>query len=102
MRYLGPVIALLCFLWYTIGALLEGRGLRNWQTKAEVLEGLSGMSFCGLVIYRWSSRMSILKFAGLEGFLVGITLGIFVTLWLEGSANILKKYWKRGQPGAGG
>jgi hypothetical protein len=94
MRYLEPSIGLLCFLWITIGALLAGRGTRNWQLKAQALMGLSGMSFFGLVLYvRWSPRGNVF-YTG-RGLLGGIVLGIFVTLFLEGSWNPLKRYRKK-------
>src|SRR5436309_2533108 len=101
MRYLEPSIGLLCFLWLTIGALLAGRGFRKWQPKAEALMGLSGMSFCGLILFlRWSPQTTAFYLE--KGFLAGMTIGIFVTLWLEGSWNVLKKFGKRGQSGTRG
>ena len=61
--------------------------------------GLCGMSFCGLVLcLRWSSQTN--QHFVEKGTLAGMTFGIFVTLWLEGSWNVLKKLRKRDQPGA--
>jgi hypothetical protein len=93
MRYILPSVGLISFLWLTIGALLAGRDLRTWQVKAEALMGLCGMSFCGLVLcLRWSSQSNQLYME--KGTLAGMTFGIFVTLWLEGSWNLLKKFRK--------
>jgi hypothetical protein len=100
MWYLEPLIGLLCFLWLMIGALLASRGSPNWQPKGEAFLGLSGTLFCGLVLYlRLSSRANAFYIE--KGFLAGMTIGIFVTLWLEGSWNLLKKLGKRRQPDAG-
>ena len=62
-----------------------------------MLMGLSGMAFCGLILYlRWSlqSNGHYLE----EGALAGVTFGIFVALWLEGSWNLLKRFGKSGKP----
>jgi len=51
--------------------------------------GLSGMSFCGLTLYlRWSSQTN--AHYSEKGLLAGVTFGIFVTLWLEGSWNVFE------------
>jgi hypothetical protein len=95
MRYIEPSIGFLCFLWVTIAAPLAGSGLRTWQAKIEALLGLSGMSFFGLILYlRWSARTNF--FSG-KGFLAGMVFGLFVSLWLEGSWNVFKKFAKKSQ-----
>lgn len=95
VRYLEPLIGFLCFLWLTVAAMWAAKRFRTWQAKAESLMGLSGMSFCGLVAYRrWTSRPAH-EFLREEGLLVGIIVGIFVILWLEGSWNLLKRFGKR-------
>ena len=110
MRYILPGMGLLGFLWFTIGSLLEGRGLRRWQRRAAVLLGLSGMSFCAVLICLWYSRtqafytekgssagMMVRALGGMtSGLLAGITIGLFVALWLEGTCNVLRKKGKKG------
>ena len=99
MRYIEPSIGFLCSLWVAIAAPLAGSGLRTWQSKIEVLLGLSGMSFFGLVLYlRWSSRTN---FFSEKGFLAGMAFGLFVSLWLEGSWNLFKKFAKKSQDRSG-
>jgi len=95
MRFLEPLIGFLAFLWLLIGSLLAGRYLRDWQHKAQSLLGLSGMAFFGLILYgvvrteeaRYYARL----FSFSKTFLAGISIGIFVTLWLEGSFNVFKR-----------
>jgi hypothetical protein len=100
MRYFVPAIGLLCFMWLTIGALLAGRGVRTWQLKAEALMGLSGMAFCGLILYlRWSPQSNAHYIE--KGLLAGVTFGIFIALWLEGSWNLVKRFGKSGKPRIG-
>jgi hypothetical protein len=103
MRYLEPLIGFLAFLWFLIACLLQGRGLRDWQHRAQALLGLSGMSLFGLILYGMvHAEQSTYSFRAPKMLLGGIAIGIFVTLWLEGSMNILKKAGKRGQSASGG
>jgi hypothetical protein len=88
MRYLEPLVGFLAFLWLSIGSLLSARGIRDWQQKAQILLGLSGMSLFGLILYERYS-LSTHAFYSLKALLAGIAIGIFVTLWLEGSLNVL-------------
>src|SRR5260370_30867344 len=97
MRYLEPLVGFLAFLWFSIAALLAGRGLRDWQQKAQILLGLSGMSLFGLILYGQYS-LGPHAFYFLKALLGGIVIGIFVTLWLEGSLNILTGLNKRIKP----
>jgi len=105
LQYLGPLIGLLLFLWLSIGSLFPGRSPRDWQQKAQMLLGLSGMSFCGLFLYRVAHseglRSSVLthELFLARVFLGGMSLGIFVTLCLEGRFSVFKKQvGKSGQP----
>ena len=99
-----PLIGLLAFLCF-LATLFSEREVRDWQRKAKKLLGLSGVLFCGSLLYgvaygaerRPSVLIHELRLA--RAFLVGILLGIFVTLWLEGSLNPLKKdVGEGGQP----
>lgn len=101
MRFIAPSIGLLCFLWSMIATALKSRSLRNWQLKAEALMGLSGMSFCGLILYlRLFPQINAHNLE--KGLLAGMTFGVFVTLWLEGSWNLLKKPGSRETAGGKG
>lgn len=105
MQYLALLIGLLALLWFSIGALFSGRSLRDWQQKAQLLFGISGMSFFGLFLYAMA-RSEELRSSALSHalhlariFFGGMSTGIFVTLWLEGSANVFKKkIGNRGPP----
>ena len=95
MRYVEPLAGFLAFLWFAIDSLLGGRGRRDWEQKAQVLLGLSGMALFGLVLYgRYSAGPQ--RFYFLKGFLGGLSVGIFITLWLEGSLNLLARLQKAG------
>lgn len=90
-------------VWFSVGSLFSGRNLRDWQQKAQMLLGLSGMSFFGLLLYevaqlRSSALTHALHLARI--FCGGMALGIFVTLCLEGSINVFKtkEVGKSGQP----
>ena len=103
LQYIGPAIGLLAFVWFAVGSLFSGRSLRDWQQKAQMLLGLSGMSFFGLLLYevaqlRSSALTHALHLARI--FLGGMAFGIFVTLCLEGSLNVFKRkeIGKSGQP----
>jgi hypothetical protein len=108
MRYLEPLIGFLAFLWLSIGSLLAGRRLRDWQQKAQTLLGLTGMSFFGLILYgvvhteEVRNSLHAHAFNLFKTFLAGMSIGIFVTLWLEGSLNVFKKATKTDPAIAGG
>ena len=100
LRYLEPLIGLLCFLWFSLASLylyLKG-SIRERQRKAEMLLGLCGMSFCGLRLYGVArGNLHDLRLARV--FLAGATIGIFVTLVFQGSFNPFKnRGGKSGQP----
>jgi len=92
------LIGLLAFLGVLVGSLFSGRGVRDWQRKAQTLLGLSGMLFFGSLLYGVAYGVErppsvlIHELRLARAFLVGISLGIFVTLWLEGWFNPLKKH----------
>lgn len=92
MRYVEPLVGFLAFLWVSIGSLLANRRLRDWRHKAQMLLGLAGMSLFGLILYteqiRYSAPVHGFYFA--KGTLAGMSIGIFATLWLEGSLNPFK------------
>lgn len=94
------LIGFLAFLWYSIGSLLADRGHRDWRRKAETLLGVSGMSLFGLILYTEEVRHSLPAhgFYVVKGSLAGISIGIFITLWLEGSLNLIRR-WKTGKTG---
>ena len=94
IQYLLPVVGLLAFLWICVAALYPRPSLRRWQQKAQMLLGLSGMLFLGLRLYevarsaRSDEAGSLVLAQELRlarVFMAGVTLGVFVTLWLEGS-----------------
>jgi hypothetical protein len=89
MRYLEPSIGLLAFVIFTIGCTAAPKERRGWQWKAEIFLGLSGMALFGLRLYELHSR-SKGAFALFNGLLAGISIGIFVTLLLEGTLNPLR------------
>jgi hypothetical protein len=94
MRYLEPLLAFVALLWLLMHSLLTTRAEREWQQKAEIILALCGLSLFGLIIYeRYSS--STHAFYTLKGFLGGISVGVFVTLWLEGSLNLLTRLKSR-------
>ena len=94
MRYLEPLIGFLASLWFLIASLLAARSRRGWQQKAEILLGISGISGFGLILYgQYSLRTHALY--SLKALLGGISIGIFVTLWLEGSLNLLTRLKSR-------
>ena len=105
LRYLGPLIGLLCGLWLSIAALYPRWSLRKWQQKAEMLLGLSWMSFFGSFLYGVARSQDPRAFVLLHDLrlarmlLGGFVIGIFVTLVLEGSFRPFKsRGGKSGQP----
>ena len=103
IRYLEPLIGFLAFWWFLLASLLEGRSLRDWQHRAQALLGLSGTLLFGLILYVMvHTERGTYSFRIPKALLGGIASGIFVTLWLEGSMNILNKVGKRGHAGTGG
>lgn len=92
MRDLAPWIMLLAFLTVSIGSLLAG--LKGWHNKAQILLGLCGASAFGLDLYDRALRRQVgyplhnYALSDLKFMLAGILVGIFVTLWLEGSLNV--------------
>jgi hypothetical protein len=97
MRYVEPLVGFVAFLLFLIGSILASRSTRDWTLKAEILLGLSGAASFGLILYeRYSS--GIHHFVFLKALLGGIAIGVFVTLWLGGSLNVLNRL-KRGVPG---
>lgn len=92
MRHLAPWIGLLAFLLASIGLL--SAGLRDWRHKAQILLGLCGTSAFGLDLYDRALRRQVgyrlrnYALSDLKFMLAGILVGIFVTLWLEGSLNV--------------
>jgi hypothetical protein len=93
MRYIEPLVGFGFFLWFTLASWLAARSLRKWQERAQIILGLSGMALFGLRFYGeslYSNTFNLLKV-----FLAGITLGIFITLWLEGSLNVLSRLKRR-------
>ena len=99
LRYLLPLIGVLCFLWISLASLYPKGSLRKeWQHKAEMLLGLCGMAFLGLRLYG-VARHNLHDLRFIRGSLAGLTLGIFVTLFLEGSFRPFKSWGgKSGQP----
>lgn len=96
MRYLEPLVGILCSVLFLIGALVGGRG---WQRRAEVLLGLSGMSMFGLILYGVvDTEVHYFPWSLVKQLLAGVSIGIFVTLWLEGSANVFKRCRRRRNP----
>lgn len=89
MRYIEPLIGFLACSWFLLGSWLAARSLRDWRQKAEILLGLHGMAFFLLRLYGQYSRSN--AFHGTIAWLGGTAIGIFITLWLEGSLNILRR-----------
>ena len=99
MRYIEPLLGFLAFLWFLMASLLAFRRHRDWRGKAQILLGLCGLAFFGLILNgRFPSRTHIFErtFERLETLFAGISLGVFVTLWLEGCLNILARIKGRG------
>jgi hypothetical protein len=84
MRYVEPVVGFVLFLCFFLGALVGVQ--RSWQRTAQLIMGLSGMAACGLILLRRISNHSgsLLALAALLG---GIAVGIFITLFIEGTLN---------------
>jgi hypothetical protein len=101
MRYIEPLVGFVVFFLFMIGCLAAPKERRGWQWKAEALLGLSGMALFGLRLYgRYSHSKN--AFTLFEGLLAGISIGIFVTLLLEGSMNPLGSRTRRpGEDGVG-
>jgi|SRR5579859_3666252 len=93
MRYVEPLVGLLAFLWFLAGSLLVARRHGTWQEKAQILLGLCGTILFALILYGEQPRTH--EFKGLKMLLAGMTNGIFVTLWLEGSLNVLTRLKSR-------
>jgi hypothetical protein len=98
MRYIEPLIGFLAFLWLLTASVVADRSLREWQHKAEALLGLSGMALFGLILYEAVYVGEVRHprvFIWCKALLGGISIGIFVTLWMEGSLNVFKKARQR-------
>jgi len=90
MKYVEALLGLLAFLWFSVTSFaVDPGGRRRWQRSAQILLGLSGMAFFGLILY---SRCSVgaKAFTSLKAALAGVSIGIFIALWIEGSMNPLK------------
>ena len=98
MQYLEPVIGFLAFLGLLIGSLLAGRFRRKWQCRAEACLALSGMSFFGLILYELVHTEVRYSFRIPKALLGGIAIGICLSLWLEGSYNVVRRLREKGQP----
>ena len=97
MRYVEPLVGFIAFLWFLIGSLLAARNPLDWRPKAQILLGFSGAALFGLILYE-RYTLGIHAFVSLKALLAGIAIGIFVTLWLEGSLDVLNRL-KRRVPG---
>jgi hypothetical protein len=91
LRYLVPLIGVLCFLWFSTASLYPKGSFR----KAEMLFGLCGMAYFGSILYGVSRSHDPRAFVPHElrwvrTLLAGVTFGIFVTLVLEGSFRPFK------------
>lgn len=93
MRYVEPLAGLLASLWFLVGSLPVARSHGTWQEKAQILLGLCGTILFALMLYGEQPRTH--EFKGLKMVLAGMTIGIFVTLWLEGSLDVLTRLKSR-------
>jgi hypothetical protein len=102
MRYFEPLIGILACLWFFVASLLAGRSHRDWQHKAQALLGLFGILLFGLMLYEEVHTGSVRYLRLLswsKAFLAGLLLGMFVTLWLEGSLNLVNEFRRRSRDG---
>jgi hypothetical protein len=84
VRFVAPSVGALCFIWMAVEALLTWRESRVWQAKAKFLMSLCGISVCGLFVYtRLAGHAGGLYY--IKGVLSGMTLGMFIVLWMEGT-----------------
>jgi hypothetical protein len=87
MKYVEPVLGLLAFLWFSVTAFaVAPNGRRGWQRSAQIVLGLSGMAFFGLALYG-RYFLGPKTFTSLKAVLAGVSIGIFIALWIEGSMN---------------
>ena len=93
MQYVVPSVGLLAFLLFLTATLLDSRQHPNWQHRAEALLAISGIIFCVLVLVHIHAGTPLLMdpLRMVRAFLAGASVGIFLTLWLEGSF----KFWKK-------
>jgi len=96
VQYVLPSLGLLAFLLFLTATLLDGRRHPNWQHRAEALFGISGMFFFVLVLVHNHARTPLYldPLRLVRVFLAGASVGIFLTLWLEGSFQRWKKRTK--------
>jgi hypothetical protein len=96
VQYGLPSIGLLAFLLFLTATLVDGRRHPTWQHRAEALLGLSGTLFCVLVLVHNHARTPLYldPLSLVRAFLAGASVGIFLTLWLEGSYKPWKKRTK--------
>ena len=90
MRYVNLLIVFLASSWCSLHFLLPGRSFRDWREKAVTLLGACGMSFVGLSLYgifHTDTQHATCgdTFYWAKGLLTGMSIGTFVSLWLEGS-----------------
>ena len=52
MLYIEPLLGFLAFLWFLMASLLAFRRHRDWRGKAQILLGLCGLAFFGLILKR--------------------------------------------------
>ncbi len=89
MQYIEPVVGLVAFLSILVGSFLVARRVGTWQAKARVLMSLCGTILFALILYGEQPRAH--EFRGPKMLLAGMTIGIFVALWLEGSLNVMTR-----------
>ena len=101
MKYAEPLIGFLGFLWFSLNSLTRPENRGTWQLKASALCGVAGMAFFALVVYSRHVHGAHPVVALVRTILGGVTLGTFITLWLEGSADFFRKNQKttRHDPG---
>lgn len=96
MQYVLPSVGLLAFLLFLTATLFDRRRHPSWQHRAEALLGISGIFFSVLVLMRIHGGTPLLMdpLRLVRAFLAGACVGIFLTLWLEGSFKPWKKKTK--------
>ena len=93
MRYAGPVVGIVVFLCFFAGALAGAQ--RSWQRTAQLILGVLGMADCGLFLLRRLPNHSGVLL-GLAAVAVGgIAVGVFITLFIEGTLNPMNVKGKR-------
>jgi hypothetical protein len=95
MRYANLLIVFLGCLYLTLSSLFPRRNRRDWRQRATAVSGILGMFYAGLSLFgmRYVEEPQTQCIAGFfvtKGLLGGVSSGILLSLWMEGSLNLFK------------